>query len=281
VPEENTPEPEPEEPEPEVVVIPDIAPTICDFQLVEDSLTDKGWRKIFEDNFDNDFAKWNIWAGGAFNNELQHYQPANVKISDGLLSITAKKETVNGNVNPFDQTQKSFQFTSGRIESKVNISANSQTPKVRIMARVKLAAGNGLWPAFWTYGDPWPTKGEIDIIEARGNEPKKYQNNYFYGTEAGNNLVRNAEGFIDADADLTTCFHVYELIWEQSRLVSILDGTIVEIKTTGNYIPQLFGKEQKIVLNLAVGGLFFNNLDPATVQPGTMQVDWVKVFVTD
>ncbi|MFT7283202.1 MAG: beta-glucanase (GH16 family), partial [Cyclobacteriaceae bacterium] len=25
------------------------------------------------------------------------------------------------------------------------------------MARVKLPAGNGMWAAFWTYGDPWPT----------------------------------------------------------------------------------------------------------------------------
>jgi hypothetical protein len=28
---------------------------------------------------------------------------------------------------------------------------------------------------------PWPTQGEIDILEARGQEDMKYQTNYFYG----------------------------------------------------------------------------------------------------
>jgi hypothetical protein len=71
------------------------------------------------------------------------------------------------------------------------------------------------------------------------------------------------------------------MIWEKDKLTSLLDGTIVEIKTTGNYIPQLFGKEQRITLNLAVGGLFFQNLDPATIEPGEFQIDWVKVFTSN
>jgi beta-glucanase (GH16 family) len=244
-------------------------------------LTTAGWLKVFEDNFDSDLSKWSIWTGGAFNNELQHYQASNVELDGGILFIRAKKETVTGNTTPFDQTQKTFQFTSGRIESETNVSANSSSPKVRIVARIKLPAGNGLWPAFWTYGDPWPTQGEIDIIEARGQERKKYQTNYFYGTSADNNLVQGAEGFIETNEDLTACFHVYEMIWEQSKLTSILDGTVVEIKTSGGYIPQLFGKQQRITFNLAVGGWFFNNLNPATIETGTMQVDWVKVFTSN
>jgi len=274
-----TPPPK-EEPEPEPD-IPEIAPTVCNFDLDEDSLTGAGWTKIFEDDFETDLAKWNIWIGGAFNNELQHYQASNLEVKDGTLFITAKRDTVTGNNHPWDQTQRTFHFTSGRIESKTNISANATTPKVRIVSRIKLPAGKGLWPAFWSYGDPWPTQGEIDFVEFRGHETTKYQTNYFYGTEANTNLVKNAEGFIKADADLTACYHVYEMIWEQSKLTSVLDGTIVEIKTSGGYIPQLFGNEHRITLNVAVGGLFFQNLDPATIENGTMEVDWVKVFTSN
>lgn len=268
-------------PTPDPGNIPDIAPVTCDFELNEAMLTSAGWIKVFEDNFDSDLSKWDVWTGGAFNNELQYYQASNIELEGGILSILAKKETVSGNTTPFDQTQKTFQFTSGRIECKTNVSANSSSPKVRILARIKLPAGNGLWPAFWCYGDPWPTQGEIDIIEARGQEPKKYQTNYFYGTSTDKNLVQGAEGFIEASEDLTACFHVYEMIWEQSKLTSILDGTVVEVKTSGGFIPQLFGKQERITINLAVGGWFFNNLDPATIQTGTMQVDWVKVFTSN
>lgn len=266
---------------PPPVSVPAIAPAICNFQLDESQLTNSGWTKVFEDDFTSDLSKWNVWTGGAFNNELQHYQGSNLQLTDGILVITAKKETVTGANNPYDQTQKTFNYTSGRIESKTNFSASSSTPKVRMIARIKLTSGYGMWPAFWSYGDPWPTQGEIDIIEARGQEPKKYQTNYFYGTAANTNLVQHGEGVITADNDLTECYHVYEMIWEKNQLTSILDGTIVEVKTSGGYIPSLFGKEEKIVLNLAVGGLFFNNLDPALIETGALSIDWVKVFTSN
>lgn len=257
-----------------------IAPTLCDYNLDETALTNAGWTKTFEDNFDTDLSKWNTWTGGAFNNELQYYQPANLQLVNGQLVITARKETVTGPTTPFDATPKTFQYTSGRIECKSTVSANAATPKVRMIARIKLAPGYGMWPAFWSYGDPWPTQGEIDIVEARGQEPNKYQTNYFYGKTANRNLVRNAVGYITADADLTACYHVYEMVWEQNALTSYLDGKVVEVKTSGGYIPSLFGKTERITLNLAVGGNFFNNLDPSKIQTGSLYVDWVKVFTS-
>ena len=79
-----------EEPEHEPVV-PAIAPTVCDFQLTEKSLIDSGWVKVFEDHFETNLSNWNIWTGGAFNSELQHYQASNLTIDGGILFITAKK----------------------------------------------------------------------------------------------------------------------------------------------------------------------------------------------
>jgi beta-glucanase (GH16 family) len=264
---------------PEAVVISGPAPTICDYTLDETALTSAGWTKIFEDDFTTDLSKWNIWTGGAFNNELQHYQASNLQISNGALVITAKRETVQGQTTPWDTRLKTFNFTSGRIECKTNVSANAANPKIRMIARIKLPSGYAMWPAFWSYGDPWPTQGEIDIVEARGHEPTKYQTNYFYGTQANNNLVRGGEGFITADASLQTCYHLYEMVWEQDKLTSYLDGQVVEVKTEGGYIPSLFGKTERITLNLAVGGLFISRrVDPKKVQPGTMYVDYVKVF---
>ncbi len=147
------------------------------------------------------------------------------------------------------------------------------------MARIKLPKGIGSWGAFWSYGDPWPTQGEIDAIETRGNEGTKYHTNYFYGSTEGTNQVSGAEGHITADKDLTDCFHVFEIIWEKDKLTSYLDGTVVEVKKSGGHINGMFNKEQRIAVNLAIGGNFFDpNLDPGTIQPGTMTIDWVKVY---
>ena len=253
---------------------------VCDYDLNETALTTTGWTKTFEDNFETDLSKWNIWTGGAYNNELQMYQSENLSLSAGNLLITARQETVTGPTNPYDATIKTFDYTSGRIESKTNVSAAAASPKVRMTARIKLPSGYGMWPAFWSYGDPWPRQGEIDILEARGQEDNKYQTNYFYGKTAGRNLVRGAEGFITTDVSLQTCYHVYEVIWSQNSLQFYFDGVLVKTNS-GGYVPDLFGKTERITLNLAVGGLFFSNLNPSLIQTGTMLVDWVKVFTSN
>ena len=253
---------------------------VCDYIFNEAAVTTAGFSKIFEDNFDVDLSKWNIWTGGAFNNELQYYQQANMQLANGNLVITAKKETVTGATTPFDATPKTFNYTSGRIECKSNISASTATPKVRIVARIKLAAGYGMWPAFWSYGEPWPTQGEIDYLEAKGQEPFKYQTNYFYGRATNRNLVKNQVGFITSTVSLTDCYHVYEMIWSQNSLTSIFDGNVVETKT-GSYIPNLFGKTERVVLNLGVGGDFFSNFDPSQIVTGSLYVDFVKVFTSN
>lgn len=250
---------------------------ICDFTFNEAAVTAAGYTKIFEDDFNTDLSKWNIWTGGAFNNELQFYQAGNLQLVSGSLIITAKKETVTGATTPFDATPKTFSYTSGRIECKTNISASSATPKVRIVARIKLPVGYGMWPAYWSYGDPWPTQGEIDYLEAKGQEPFKYQTNYFYGRATNRNLVKNQVGFITSSVSLTDCYHVYEMIWSQNSLTSIFDGNVIETKT-GSYVPNLYGKTERVVLNLAVGGNFFTNFDPLQIVTGSLYVDYVKVF---
>jgi beta-glucanase (GH16 family) len=255
------------------------ATAVCDYDINEASLIAAGWTKKFEDNFTAGLSKWNIWTGGAFNNELQYYQAASLQVANGNLVISVKKETVTGAATPYDATPKTFSYTSGRIECKSIVSASAPTPKVRMIARIKLPGGYGMWPAFWSYGNPWPTKGEIDCLEARGQEPYQYQTNYFYGKVANNNLVSNASGYITASADLTACYHVYEMIWTKNNLTSYLDGQLVDNKS-GGYIPDLFGKKEFITLNVAVGGNFFSNFDPDQIQTGTMYVDYVKVFTS-
>jgi beta-glucanase (GH16 family) len=249
---------------------------VCGYDIDETAMT--GWRRTFNEDFSTGLSQWNIWIGGAFNNELQLYQEQNLSWANGELAIAVKKETVTGPTTPFDDTKKTFDYTSGRIESKSLISASASAPTVRLMARIKLPAGYGMWPAFWSYGDPWPTQGEIDVLEARGQEDFKYQTNYFYGKAANRNLVRGAEGYVTTIKSLQTCYHVYELEWTQNALNFYFDGVLVKTNS-GGYVPNLFGKSEKITLNTAVGGNFFSNLTTSLIVPGTMYVDWVKVII--
>jgi beta-glucanase (GH16 family) len=253
----------------------------CKKKKIEEPKVDTTvWTEIFTENFDSDLSMWNVWKGGAYNNEYQYYSDsiANLNIMGGVLEIAAIKDTVSGATTNSNPTAKTFYFTSGRIESKTLYSANSNTPKIRFAARIKLPAGYGMWPAFWSYGNNWPTNGEIDAMEAKGNLPYQYGTNYFYGTSPGTDLVHNSEvSTVTSATSLTDSYHVYEVIWEQDKLTYLLDSVIVSTKT-GPYIPSMFGKSQTITLNLAIGGDYFGNPAPSSIVTGTMYVDWVKAY---
>jgi len=249
----------------------------CNYDRDDASLTNAGWTKTFDEPFSTTLSKWKVWVGGAFNNELQHYQASNLQVANGVLSIEARRETVVGATTPFNPELSSFDYTSGRIESVTHFSGTQKAPNVRMAARLKLPAGYGMWPAFWSYGDPWPTQGEIDIVEARGQSPFEFNTAYWYGRRSGVNQVQNSAVTIQTGTSLTDCFHVYEVIWAKDNLTYLLDGQVVDVKT-GGMISSMFRKQQRVTLNLAVGGLFFPNLNPSLIQTGVMQADWVKVF---
>ena len=254
--------------------------SVCDYDIIESTLTNTGWTKRFDESFSGNLTQWNIWTGGAYNNELQYYQSPNLVVQNGVLTINAIRQTITGATLPSDPTPKTFEFTSGRIESKVNFSSSTSTPQVRMVARIKLPSGYGMWPAFWSFGDPWPTQGEIDIMEARGNEPFKYQTAYWYGRRSGVNTTSGTEGFVTSDISLTDCWHVYEVIWAKNSLTYLLDGQVVVTRSGGN-IPNFYRKTERLVLNLAVGGGFFGNPPASSVVTGSMLVDWVKVFTAN
>jgi beta-glucanase (GH16 family) len=244
----------------------------------------EGWKLIFDENFDKDLSKWNVLYGGAYNNELQLYRPENAYLTEGLLYIYAKKEKIKGPTLPTNQELKNFDYTSGRIETKETFGPQKNKP-VRIMARIQLPLGYGIWPAFWTVNNPYPNSGEIDILEYRGNEPNKFQSVYHFGDDSGlltNDEVNNYYYTLKPEEpDFSTDFYVYELIWDQAFLTIKLNGKTLHsfYEPNNKYVNQLFDKKHKLILNMAVGGGFFRPLDTAKIVPNAaMVVDWVKVY---
>lgn len=278
---------------------------ICGYDYsptTESQLTAAGWTKTFEDNFNtspntSQNTNWNVWVGGSFNNELQMYtdRPTNLTVTqdpdnptNSLLVIKTIKEKVTGPKyrQDVDATPTNFDFTSARIESKTTFAPNTTNTQVRMVSRIKMPSGYGMLSAFWAYGDNWPTNGQIAILDGRGNEPHLFQTNYNYGSKPNQNLVQKADTYITSYTSLTDCWHVYELIWTKDALTFLLDGQVFDVKS-GGYVPNLFGKLERVTLNQAVGGdLFFKDTPtlradqiPLTNREGIMLVDWVRVYV--
>lgn len=232
---------------------------------------------VMQDEFDTDGEpNSNIWgfdigtgANGWGNNELQYYtdRTENVTVQNGYLLITAKQESFEGSA-----------YTSARLLTKDKF----EQQYGRFEARIKLPWGRGIWPAFWMLGadidsNPWPSAGEIDIMEFRGQEPTIIHGSvHGPGYSAGEAITKTYE--LENDR-FDTGFHVFGIEWGPNYVNYYVDDVLYNQITpddvTGEWV---FNKPFYILMNVAVGGSFVGSPDSETVFPQTMLVDYVRVY---
>lgn len=256
----------------------------CGYEVSDTSSTD--WQLIFEDQFDDNYQEnWTAWNSGAYNEELQYYQEENVFTEHGFLYLYGKRESAKGQSKPKEKKLKQFDFTSGRIESKQLFGPKDVEGKkhMKFSARIRLVEGEGLWPAWWSYGHPWPTEGEIDILEARGNRPYEFSSCLHYGEKEGVTDTKIEDYVFEyKHADkLTDCFHVYDMEWSEDSIKILFDEKLVKEYDVENhpFVKDFWLKENMLCLNLAIGGIFFKSVDVAKIPTESFYVvDWVRVF---
>lgn len=268
------------------------------------------WRLTWSDEFEGekvDPAKWdfdigngfydydaNQWIHGWGNDELQYYtrEPENAFVKDGMLHLRAIKESLHG-----------CGYTSARLKSRKRDGQPLFSQKYgRFEFRAKLPTGQGIWPALWmlpqdeTYGS-WPSSGEIDVVEARGQSPNKVLGTLHYGSRWPANTHSSRE-YDFPDSGNIASFHVYAVEWEPGEIRWFIDNEQYakqsfwwsSSKTDGtkgaspsneselNPWPAPFDQPFYLVMNLAIGGRFVGNPDRTTVFPAEMLVDYVRAY---
>jgi beta-glucanase (GH16 family) len=238
------------------------------------------WKLVWHDEFDAaalDPAKWTVVTGGnGFgNHELEYYtaRPENLHVEDGMLVIRAVKETYAG---PDGVERK---YTSARLHTEGKFSQRYG----RFEARIKIPAGQGMWPAFWMMGtEPrnWPDRGEIDIMENIGKEPGTVHGTIhgpgYSGAKGIGSPFNLPEGQKFAGG-----FHVCAVEWEPRAIRWYVDDTLYKTVTPA-ILPAgtkwVFDHPFFLLLNLAVGGDWPGPPDAATVFQQAMLVDYVRVY---
>ncbi len=198
---------------------------------------------------------WNVEVGEKwYNNELQQYvnDQNNLYFDEGLIiKATLNKDIIkSARIN----TRDNFKFTYGKIE---------------VIAKVP--SGKGTWPAIWmmpnkpVYG-PWPNSGEIDIMEHNGNDLNRLY--CCLHTESYNH--RNKHEQYDTRIvipDLTEDFHTFGLLWEEDKIVYLLDDKELVTYKRGENAKDTSHKgwpftiDYYLILNLAMGGMFGGKVD--------------------
>ncbi|QVL32910.1 glycoside hydrolase family 16 protein [Telmatocola sphagniphila] len=268
------------------------------------------WQMVWSDEFNGteiDPKKWDFdigngfynydakqWISGWGNDELQYYtkEKDNAFVEGGYLHIRAIKESIHN-----------CGYSSARLKSrkKDGSSLFSQTYG-KFEFRAKLPTGQGVWPAIWMlpladkYGT-WASSGEIDILEARGQEPTKILGTLHFGAKWPANREASKAITLPKGGRISD-FHTYTLEWEPGEIRWLLDGEVYStqkswwssskledgkgVKPTQeselNPWPAPFDKPFYLVMNLAIGGKFLGNPDKTTEFPCEMLIDYVRVY---
>jgi beta-glucanase (GH16 family) len=247
----------------------------------EEQVVAKFTQVTMQDEFDTEGAPNSaIWGydlgtgnsdtgGGWGNNELQFYtdRTENVKVENGYLLITAKKEEYQGS-----------SYTSARLTTK----GLFDQAYGRFEARIRLPYGQGMWPALWLLGANidevgWPQCGEIDIMEYRGQEPTMVLGTVHGPGYSGAESITKGYNLLNDRFD--TSFHIFGIEWGPEYINYYIDDVLYNQITPANVTGEwVFNHPFYIVINLAVGGNFVGAPNNETVFPQTMLVDYVRVY---
>jgi beta-glucanase (GH16 family) len=256
------------------------------------------WQVVFQDDFNGDsldLAKWNIDEGdgcpdlcGWGNNEDQIYSADNITVANGILAIEGRQESDGTYTSARINTKGKFDFRYGRVEVKA-----------------KLPGGQGAWPAIWmlnsdeVYG-PWPTSGEIDIVEGFNlgvNGNQKTQSTAHYGLPTPPYTGTSSQ--YDSGSSPTDGFVEYALEWERDKLRFYVDGVHFQTQNAQNWYAYYPADEDEayneygayrlgrrdspfdqlfhLIINFAIGGDAVG-APSAGAFPQTMEVDYVRVY---
>lgn len=240
-----------------------------------------GWNLVWHDEFDGTMLDQSSWVydigtgpngDGWGNNELEYYtsRTNNIRVRGDNLIIQALQESYGGR-----------SYTSARIKTKDKVSWQYG----KIVARIKVPFGKGLWPAFWMLGTNfnnanWPSCGEIDIMEMVGGgtigDKTAYGSLFWY-----NGGTATFQRSTNIGKALSQDYHYYEIEWNSACIKIRIDQKDYFYYDISSSTYDLFRQPFFILLNMAVGGSWPGSPDGSTVFPQTMMVDWVRVYQRD
>ncbi len=228
----------------------------------------------------------NIWVyeeGYMRNNEQQDYKVANTtysRVEDGKLILEAHEDA-----HTLVKDGKEYEFTHSSASVTTKGKVGFQYGRLDVCARIP--RGQGIWPAIWMrpvnnlFGGVY---AEMDLME------------YVWGDNVGHDMIwstvhnQDSQDGVEtqqrqntvSSPTLDTEFHVYSLVWSETRLDFLFDDKVVLSfpKSRDTYEHWPFDQSFFLILNVAVGGSWggaYGGVDDS-IFPARMEVDYIRYY---
>ena len=207
------------------------------------------------------------------------HQTPNQRVTAGLLAGTGQRQGRQAG-DPVREQAIAWPAVSLRPDHQ---------PKAQRLGRwevrAKLPDTAGMWPAIWLLPDgPWPTTGEIDIMEYRGDQPTRTSSTFHWGTHNPDSHdyfgVDQQMAIDDKLVSYADGFHTFACEWVENQLRFYVDDVhhaTFYNDEAGYFLPKL-SEPMRLIINTAIGGNFLSPPDNTTVWPQRLLVDWVRVY---
>jgi beta-glucanase (GH16 family) len=221
----------------------------------------------------NDNGSGGSGVGGPY--DADYNTAEQVAVSNGLLTLTAEKESIYG-VN--QGSWETFPITSGAISSYGNFEFKGGYLQISM----KAPSGDGAWPGLWLLPGAGATTTrdtfEIDIQEGgyTGSGPANQAFSWHLHTPSG-----TVGGVVDTGVDLTADFHTYGINWVPGQSITwYLDGRQIA-RVTSAQVP-IPNEPMELILSHQVADSdatgWHTTLDSSTPQAMQMQVDEIQLY---
>jgi beta-glucanase (GH16 family) len=260
------------------------------FQIKTDEIV--LWNYHFGDDFEGanvDESKWHKrypW-GGLLADQKQYASPEMLSQSGGILHLNVSDSkgfypVEDWMINHEEAKKHGLEVQGNLVKLDYVTSCIWSKQAFRygyFEIRAKVPTGQGLWPAFWLYGQN--QRDEIDFMEMKGERPNEVHIDVHCPDSCEKvftkpfGLPQNWGGWVKMNQQLADKYVTYSGVWLPGSLTYYVNGIPV------SHYAGDFDTPMNVIANMAVArdGFAFNpGPNAETKFPAVYQVDYIRVW---